>query len=155
MQLQGLNRCRLALRLLFLSDIMAACGRLLDVTCLAELHCSQNHCSTLIFPNETPSLSKLMMWLEFWTAVAGPGGSFNQPLGKWTGLTHRKWTWFYRPYEDILYQKKEDRIEAYVRSATRQVRLGQTYRKSHTIDKLPQPALTVTVLELPDGLVIR
>ena len=56
---------------------------------------------------------------RFWTAAAGPGGSLNQPLGKWIGLTHQKWTWFYRPYEDILYQRKDDRIEAYTRSATR------------------------------------
>ncbi len=31
LQLQGLNRCRLALRLLFLSDIMTECGHFLDV----------------------------------------------------------------------------------------------------------------------------
>jgi hypothetical protein len=88
LQLQDLNRCRLALRLLFLSDIMTACGRLLDVTLLAEPQCSQNHRSTFIFSNEKPSQSKWMMWLEFWTAAAGPGGSLNQPLSEWIGPTH-------------------------------------------------------------------
>jgi hypothetical protein len=34
LQLQGLNRCRLALRLLFLSDLTTVCGRFLDVTFL-------------------------------------------------------------------------------------------------------------------------
>ncbi len=92
LQLQGLNRCRLALRLFFLSDITTACGRLLDVILLAEPHCSQNHHSTFIFPNEKPSQSKWRMWLEFWTAAAGPGGSLNQPLGVWIGPTHQKWT---------------------------------------------------------------
>ncbi len=152
MQLQGLNRCRLALQLLFLSDITTACGRLLDVILLAELHCSQNHRSTFNFPNEKPRRSEWRTWLAFWMAAAGPGGLLNQPLGKWIGPTHRKWTWFYRPYEDILYQRKDDRIETYTRSATRQVRLGQTYRKSHIVENLLQPALTATVLELPDGL---
>jgi hypothetical protein len=154
LQLQGLNRCRLALRLLFLSDIMTACGPLLDVTLLAEPHCLQNHRSTFIFLNEKPSHSKWMMWLEFWTTVVAPGGSLNQPLGKWICQICRKWAWFYRPYEDILYQMKEDRIEAYAHSATRRGRLGQTYRKSHIVNKLLQPALTATVLELPDGLAI-
>jgi hypothetical protein len=32
--------------------------------------------------------------------------------------------------------------------------LGQTYRKSHIVKYLPQPALTATVLELPNGLAI-
>ncbi len=59
LQLQDLNRCRLALRLLFLSDLTIACGRFLDATLLAEPHCSQNHCSTFIFPNEKPSHSYL------------------------------------------------------------------------------------------------
>jgi hypothetical protein len=154
LQLQGLNRCRLALRLLFLLDIMTACGRFLDVTFLADLDHSQNHRSTFIFPNEKPSRSKWKMWLEFWTAVAGPGGSLNQLLGKWVGLTHRKWTWFYRPHEDIMYHRQDNRIEAYTCSATRRVRLGQTYCRSHIARNLPQPALTAMVLELPDGLAI-
>jgi hypothetical protein len=119
LQLQGLNRCRLALRLLFLLDITTVCGRFLDVTFLTELHCSQNHRSTFIFPNEKPSRSEWKTWLEFWTAVAGPGGSLNQPLGKWVGLTYRKWTWFYRPHKDILYRKKDNRIDVYAHSATR------------------------------------
>jgi hypothetical protein len=33
--------------------------------------------------------------------------------------------------------------------------LGQTYRKSHIVKNLLQPALIATVLELPDGLAIR
>ncbi len=154
LQLQGLNRCRLALRLLFLLNITTACGRFLDVTFLADPNCSQNHCSTFIFPNEKPSQSKWKTWLEFWTAVAGPGGSLNQPLGEWVGLTHRKWTSFYRPRKDIMYRRQDDRIETYTRSATGRVRSGQTYRRSHIVGNLPQPALTAMVLELPDGLAI-
>jgi hypothetical protein len=154
LQLQGLNRCRLVLRLLFLSDITTACGHFLDVTFLTEPHCSQNHCSTFIFLNEKPSRSKWKTWLEFWMAVAGPGGSLNQPLGKWVGLTHCKWTWFYRPHNNILYHKKDNRIEVYTRSVTRQIRSGQTYHKSHIVGNLPQPALTATVLEMPNGLAI-
>ncbi len=96
----------------------------------------------LYLPNEKPSWSKWKMWLEFWMAVAGPGGSLNQPLGEWVGLTHRKWTWFYRPHEDIMYRRQDNRIEASTRSATQQVRSGQTYRRSHIVGNLPQPALT-------------
>ena len=154
LQLQALNRCRLVLRLLFLSDITTACGRSLDVTFLEDPDCSQNHRSTFTFPNEKPSWSKWKTWLEFWTAVAGPGASLKQPLGKWVGLTHRKWTWFYRPHKDIMYRRQDNRIEASTRSATQQVRSGQTYRRSHIVRNLPQPALTATVLELPNGLAI-
>ena len=123
-------------------------------TFLADPDCSQNHCSTFIFPNEKPSRSKWKMWLEFWMAVAGPGGSLNQPLGKWVGLTHHKWTWFYRPHKDIMYRRQDDRIEAYTHSATRRVRSGQTYCRSHIVRNLLQPALTAAILELPNQLAI-
>jgi hypothetical protein len=66
-------------------------------------------------------------------------------------LTHRNWFWFYRPHEDILYYRNEDRIEAYVRSATCRVRSGQMYCRSHVVEAIPQPALTATVQELPGG----
>ena len=54
-----------------------------------------------------------------------------------------------------MYRRQDNRIEAYTRSATRGVRSGQTYRRSHIVRNLPQPALTATVLELPNGLAIR
>jgi hypothetical protein len=151
LQLQGLNRCRFALRLILLSDITAVCGQFLDVKRLVAPQSSQNHLSTFPFPNKQPSRSNWKTWLEFWTAVAGPGGSLNQPLGEWVGLTHRNWFWFYRPHKDILYCRNEDRIEAYVRSASRRVWSGQTYCRSHIVGSLPQPALTATVQELPGG----
>jgi hypothetical protein len=72
-QLQYLNRCRLALRLLFLSDIITACGCFLDVTLLSAPHCSQDHRSSFTFPNEKPSQSNWKLWLDFWSASAGPG----------------------------------------------------------------------------------
>jgi hypothetical protein len=152
--LQGLNRCRLALRLIFLSDITTAYGRFLDVKRLAAPHSSQNHLSTFTFPNEQPSRSNWTTWLQFWTAVTGPGGLLCRPLGEWVGLTHRNWFWFYRPHGDILYCRNEDRIDAYVRLATRRVRSGQTYCRSHVVEAILQPALTATIQKLPGGQVV-
>jgi hypothetical protein len=65
LQLQGLNRCRLALRLIFLSDITTACGWFLDVKHLVAPQSSQNHLSTFTFPNKQPSRSNWKTWLEF------------------------------------------------------------------------------------------
>jgi hypothetical protein len=54
-----------------------------------------------------------------------------------------------------MYRRQDNRIEAYTHSATQGVRSGQTYRRSHIVGNLPQPALTAMVPELPNGLAIR
>jgi hypothetical protein len=74
-QLQALNRCRLALKLLFLSNIATACGRFINITLTLQPAPQDKSVSSFIFPNERPSQSDWRLWLEFWTALAGPGWS--------------------------------------------------------------------------------
>jgi hypothetical protein len=90
-QLQALNRCRLALKLIFLSDIATACGQFLDKHLLLDSILPNGKVSQFVFPNERPSRTDWKLWLEFWTASSGPGGSILIPLEDWQYPTHHRW----------------------------------------------------------------
>ena len=63
----------MALKLLYLSDITTACGRLLDTSLLLKPTRKNKKVSNFVFPNEQPSVSDWKLWLEFWMAFLGPG----------------------------------------------------------------------------------
>ncbi len=90
-QLQALNRCRLALKLIFLSDIATACGRFLDKRLLLDPQLPDGKVLQFIFPNEWPGHADWKLWYEFWTAFSGPGGSIFIRLGGWQYPTHCRW----------------------------------------------------------------
>ena len=64
-QLQALNRCRLALKLLFLSDIATACGRYINISLVLRPVPQDKSVSAFVFPNEHPSQGDWRLWLEF------------------------------------------------------------------------------------------
>ncbi len=94
-QLQASNRCRLALKLIFLSDIATACSLFLDKHLVLDPILPDGKVLQFTFPNKQPPCTDCKLWLEFWTAFSGPGGSFLILLEKWQFLTHRCWKWFY------------------------------------------------------------
>ncbi len=66
-QLQTLNRCRLALKLIFLSDIATACGRFINIALVLHPAPQAKSVSSFVFPNERPSQHDWELWLELWT----------------------------------------------------------------------------------------
>jgi len=107
-QLQGLNRCRLALKLLFLSDIATACGRFINISLVLRPASQDKGVSAFVFPNEHLSQVDWRLWLDFWTAFAGPGWSLQNPLGTWEHPTHQRWDWFYDARDDLLIHSERD-----------------------------------------------
>jgi hypothetical protein len=101
-QQQALNRCRLALKLLFLSDIATTCGHLLNISLVLKPARPNKSVSEFVFPNEHPSPRDWKLWLELWTAFAGPGWGLRNPLGAWEHPTHWQWEWLYNARDDLL-----------------------------------------------------
>ena len=99
----------MSLKLLFLSNISTACGRLFD-TCLV-LNPIQQSKSVLkvVFPNEQPSCSDWNLWLEFWRAFSGPGWALYISLGAGEYPTHRRWEWFYDAWVDLIIHMERDK----------------------------------------------
>jgi hypothetical protein len=96
------------LKLLFLSDIATACGRFINISLVLRPVTQDKGVSAFVFPNEHPSQGDWRLWLEFWTAFAGPGWSLRNPLGTWEHPTHRRWDWFYDAREDLLIHLEQD-----------------------------------------------
>ncbi|KAL3795721.1 hypothetical protein ACHAW5_004491 [Stephanodiscus triporus] len=144
--LQDLNRCRLYLKLLFLSDIATACGWFINVSLILRP----------IQPDKSVS-SAWQLWLEFWTSFLGPGWSLQTPLGPWEHPAHRCWDWFYEARDDLLIRPSEEGgAEAYsIPGKGHRLRSRQEYQRSHKLDSIPEHCLTANVLSLPGGKVLR
>jgi len=64
-QLQALNRCRLALKLLFLSDIATACRHFINIILVLQPTPKDKSVLSFVFPNERPSQGDWRFWQEF------------------------------------------------------------------------------------------
>jgi hypothetical protein len=87
-QLQALNWCRLALKLLFLSDIATACQQSINISLMVRPSSQDKGVSSFGFPTECPSQGDWWLWLKFWTAIAGPDWSLRSSLGTWEHPNH-------------------------------------------------------------------
>jgi hypothetical protein len=101
-----LNRCCIAHKAIFLSDLVTACERFLDTMFLVPPNSVYTTAarSRYVFPNKRPSRRDWKVWWDFWTSSTGHGGALHNPLGEWIALTHRIWEWHYCADNDTLYQ---------------------------------------------------
>jgi hypothetical protein len=136
-ELISLNQCRIANKMLFLSDITTSCGRYVDCNLLGPTTSWQGERSSIGFPCELPSPKDWTLWKTFWTAYAGAGGLLHIPLGGWLHTSHRIWEWFYDPLRDQLQHRRGDVRTVYDPEKTkRNTRYTQIYSMQYT-DSLP------------------
>ena len=100
--LRSINRCRIALCALFLSDIVTADGKFLDYLRMM-VNTDYSSASSFTWPKEQPSEKDWMCWDEFCSRITLSDGSLHRTLGKWKHSSHRRWEWFYHPLEDKVY----------------------------------------------------
>lgn len=104
MTLRQMNRCRLALCVIFLSDIVTAGGRHLEHWALRD---RQGWQSSIKFAREEPSHRDWNLWDSFWTGWLNRNRSIPTPLGRWLHNSHQKWNWFYNAQENLLWEHTE------------------------------------------------
>lgn len=77
--IRSLCRCRVALEVLFLSDITTADGRYLEefVFTLG----GRERASRFKFPREHPTRANWNLWFNFWHSFTTTGGKLKVPLG--------------------------------------------------------------------------
>lgn len=106
------NRCRLFLCSIFLSDLATANGRTLD-----NDRCDRSRAhkkdSEYSFPRECPSPADWEEWDSMWSKFCQQDGTFPIHLGQWINATHRRWRWFYGAEEDVVAEQDGDRLWAY------------------------------------------
>ena len=112
-KLLRLNRCRLALNIIFLSDMTTADGNYIEQSALEP--CKQGIRSRYSFPREEPTAKDWEAWQTFWVSYTGVAHRLHHPLGRWTQPTHRLWEWFYDEEGDVLLRISKNTIERYRR----------------------------------------
>ena len=144
------------MKLLFLSDITTACGRLLNISLVLRPARPNKSVSTFVFPNKHPSPRDWKLWLELWTAFVGPGWGLRNPLGTWEHPTHRQWEWFYDARDDLLIHLISDMetIAYSIPGEGHRLRSRQIYQRSHALSQVPSHCLPATVLILPSDQIL-
>jgi hypothetical protein len=136
-ELIALNRCRIANKMLFLSDITTTCGRYVDCNLLRPTTLWLGPRSTFWFPWELPSSKDWILWKNFWTAFLVAGGLLYIPLGDWLHTLHRIWEWFHDPLKDQLQHLRDNVRTVYNPVKTKQnTWYTQVYSMQYT-DALP------------------
>ena len=115
MELRQLNRCRLMLKAMFLSDITTANGRRLE-SFVFQSRIGRE--SRFQFPRECPSLKDWKLWDEFWTCWCLPNGTVPAPLREWLTVSHQQWQWYYEAENDRLWERENDIWVEYTRVQT-------------------------------------
>jgi hypothetical protein len=90
--IQSLNRCRGAMKAIFLSDISTADGRYLENFVFNPGAATAG--SKYILPQEKPTRKDWDPWIDFWHGYTTTGGKLKMPLGNWNNATHQVWQWY-------------------------------------------------------------
>lgn len=105
--LEAINRCRLFVCAIFLSDVTNAQGTRIDYgRCGREVDHTPS--SSYRFPTTRPSDSDWKEWQLFWERYCLPDGSLPRSLGKWIHPSHKSWVWMYDPQQDRLCEISSD-----------------------------------------------
>jgi hypothetical protein len=136
-KLIALNRCHIANKMLFLSDITTACRQYVDCNLLSPTTLWLGPRSTFQFPQELPSSKDWILWKTIWTAFFGAGGLLHIPLGDWLHTSHSIWEWFHGPLKDQLQHLRDNIQTVYDPVKTEQnTQYTQVYSMQYT-DALP------------------
>ena len=143
MTLQQMNRCRLALNVIFLSDIVTAGGRRLEHLVRGD---RQGQQSNLAFAREQPSCKDWEQWDLFWTGWLHKNNSIPTLLGPWLQQSHQQWDWFYDPQTNSLWKSTEDGWTQYAFHLTGiNTRRSRTYKISGLWASAPDQLLPASV----------
>ncbi len=108
-----LNRCRVYLHALFLSDITTASGKYLEHFVFNPGGITKQ--SRYSFPQEQPSRQDWDRWINFWHEYTTTGSILKSPLGRWINPTHWIWQWYYDKNWEALYHIDGSKIRLFAR----------------------------------------
>lgn len=102
--LRTINRCRIYLQVIFLSDICSADGTLILPECIGGSR-PKNRKSILEWPVQPrPPQPAWRIWSTMLAALH-VNNNLHNPLGKWTSPTYQKWHSLYHPTTHDIYHE--------------------------------------------------
>ena len=154
--MRSLNRCRVSLESIFLSDLTTPDGRYLEHFVFNPG--GRNRLSSFMFPREIPTREDENEWFNFWQNFTTTGNKLKVPLGNWINPTHRIWEWYYREDSDDLWRVKCNTVFHYKLAAgLRFTQSTRTYHMSHKEPLLPNidHGLPISVAGLAKQQVVK
>ncbi len=104
--LSHLNRVRVSLQVLFMSDILTASGNKVSTDILA--HRPQGEAwSKMRWPHEYPTDSNMKIWRDAMLSIC-PSRSTTSSIGRIIGRLHRIWRWFWNEADLSLHHRNLD-----------------------------------------------
>ena len=92
-RLRRLNRCRIHLKTLFLSDLVSANGKSFLAPDETRFSVYPQRPSSFVFPREEPTPEDWSTWYSFWRSFTGAGWALTRSLGRWYLAPHNRWDW--------------------------------------------------------------
>jgi hypothetical protein len=103
-----MNRCRGAMKAIFLLDLSTADGKYLKHFVFDPGSATVG--LRFIFPREKPTRDDWDTWVNFWHSYTTTGGKLKTPLGNWCNTTHQVWQCYYKKEDDNLQQIEGGRV---------------------------------------------
>jgi hypothetical protein len=110
-QWRSLNRCRMSLQVLFLSDIASGDGKSIRKDYLAyEGRAARPHSSKWEWPLQNPTAKDWTRWTSAMQQISSPEGALtsDRHLGPWIRETHQHRPWRFDPIRGYLLQYNEE-----------------------------------------------
>ena len=108
-RLRQLNRCRLHLEAMFLSDLVSANGRCFLAADLSSYQNFERRESQFIYPRESPTKEDWSTWYHFWNTFTLTGWSLARPLGSWRCPPGKVWRWWWNEELGTLWNRCTNR----------------------------------------------
>ncbi len=146
-----INRCRIHLQAIFLSDITTADGTYLEHFVFDPGRATA--WSRYTFPREQPSCRNWDQWINFWNKYSSTRGKLKIPLEGWINPTHMIWHWYYNKERDELYHLSGTKIKYFKEaSGWQRTRSMTTYKLTHaeTSAKISTTGIPTSVIRISD-----
>ncbi len=104
--LRRLNRVRVSLQLLFLSDVLTASGNKVSIDILSRRPQGEAW-STMRWPNKQPTESDMRIWKDAMLMICSSRSSTSS-VGSFIGKSHRVWRWFWNEVQSTIHHVSLD-----------------------------------------------
>jgi hypothetical protein len=106
--LRRLNRVRVSMQLVFMSDVLTASGNRISLEVLSRGP-RREAWSNMRWPNEQPTTSDIDLWKNDMLSIC-PSQCSITGVGRFIGQTHRVWRWHWNKNASTLHRTNNDGI---------------------------------------------
>lgn len=148
--LATLNQCRLYLQVILLSSICSANG----IHLLQEVKNGQlsHRTSTLSWPKQAPLRRQDWSLWGHYLSLLEINGHLIKPLGRWTSTSHQRWTVYFHPESQYVYEKNG--VTWHAAPPLQATRITRTlcYDSQGTVEQACPPADLVPATKISSNL---